>query len=38
MTDNVAIVKMPVKRVICNFDVLSRQRNGIGFFDVRSYQ
>lgn len=38
-TDKVAIPKMTVKRVFCNFDVLSRQRNGIGFFDViRNYQ
>lgn len=34
-TDKVAMLKMTVKRVIFNFDVLSRHRNGIGFFDVR---
>lgn len=33
-TDKVATLKMPVKRVICNFDVLSRQRTGMGLFDV----
>lgn len=34
-TDKVAMLKMTVKRIIFNFDVLSRQRIGIGFFDVR---
>lgn len=37
-TDKVAMLKIPVNRVICNFDVLSRHRIGIGFFDVPHYQ